>query len=65
MGEGYNATFYDVKLPWYSMNALYDLVSGRYIAMDMTNEEPKGYDFSATGKSDDYTPSALRRSGRK
>lgn len=65
VGEGYNATFYDKKVPWYSVNALYDLVSGRYIAMDLTNEEPKGYDYDIVAKSNDYTPSALRRSGRK
>ncbi len=65
VAEGYSVLFYDVKTPWYASNVLYDLLSGRYIAMDLTNEEEKGYDFSIKAKSEDYTPAALRRSGRK
>jgi hypothetical protein len=65
VAEGYATLFYDVKTPFYAANAVYDLLSGRYIAMELTNEEEKGYVFGIPASSTNFTPSALRRSGRK
>ena len=44
---------------------LYDLQSGRYLVGSMTNEEGKGFDFSARFKHRDFTPQAIRRMGKR
>ena len=46
--------------------SLHDLVSGRYVVIGLDNEE-KGYqyDFDYRGSFEDFTPSALRRAGRR
>lgn len=65
VAEGYNVIFYHVKVPWYAAESLYDLLSGRYLTNSLTNEEPKPYDFEIEASSKEFTPAALRRSGRK
>ncbi len=47
-----------------AVETLYDVLSGRYIAMNMTNEEKKSinYAFSPTRRT--FKPSALRRAGK-
>ncbi len=62
---GYNTYFYDVKVPWYAFQAIYDLQSGRYIAMGLTNEQDNAYKFGVKRSSADYTPAALRRAGTR
>lgn len=64
VGEGHGVVFYDAKVPYLAAETLYDLLSGRYIALGMVNEET-GYIFGLKASAEDYTPSALRRSGRK
>ncbi|MAB23779.1 MULTISPECIES: DUF1329 domain-containing protein [Pseudomonas] len=54
---------FDKQVPGYAIETLYDLQSGRYMALGMTNEERKNYDFSFTASSADFTPNALRASG--
>lgn len=63
VAEAHNIFFYDQKVPWYTIEALYDLQSGRYLALGLDNEEEKPYNFGFTRSEKDYTPSALRRSG--
>ncbi|WLQ14608.1 DUF1329 domain-containing protein [Hahella aquimaris] len=65
VAEGHHVYFYDQKISWFSAEVLYDLLSGRYLALGLTNEEPKGYEFNLEASSQDFTPAALRRSGRK
>jgi hypothetical protein len=55
--------FYDQDVPWYAVEALYDLLSGRYLVLGLTNEESNPYNFGVERRSRDFTPSALRRSG--
>ncbi|MCY1403786.1 hypothetical protein D9M71_189800 [compost metagenome] len=50
-------------MPWYTLESLYDLLSGRYLALGMKNEEKQSYDFSYTASESDYTPAALRQAG--
>mgnify|MGYP001813583885 CR=1 FL=1 len=66
MKEGHKVQHYQVKVPWISAESLHDLISGRYVVIGLDNEE-KGYqyDFDWLGKFDDFTPSALRRAGRR
>jgi len=54
---------FDLKIPGYALETLYDLQNGRYMALGMTNEERKPYDFSFKASSADFTPNALRASG--
>jgi hypothetical protein len=40
-----------------------DLSNGRYLAMDLQNEEPRSYDFSIKRTPADYQPNALQMRG--
>jgi hypothetical protein len=64
--EGHEVMHYQVAIPWLAAEVLYDLISGRYIVIGLDNEE-KGYqyNFEYQGSFDDFTPSALRRAGRR
>jgi hypothetical protein len=65
VAEAHSVQFYDVEVPWYSIETLYDLLSGRYLANGLTNEEPVPYSFGVERRSREYTPSALRRAGTR
>jgi hypothetical protein len=65
VAEAHNIMFYDVQVPWYTMETLYDLQSGRYLALGLDNEETDVYDFGFERKEKDYTPAALRRAGKR
>lgn len=64
--EGHEISHYQVAIPWLAVEALHDLVSARYLLIGLDNEE-KGYqyDFDYKGAFEDFTPSALRRAGRR
>lgn len=57
------AQYYDKQVPWYAVETLYDLLSGRYLALGMKNEEKQAYDFNYSASESDYTPAALRQEG--
>ena len=64
--EGHQMSHYYVDVPWFSAESQYDLISGRYLTIGLDNEM-KGlqYNWFVKGMSTgDYTPSALRRTGR-
>ena len=63
VAEAHSMQFYDQDVPWYAVEALYDLLSGRYLVLGLTNEENNPYNFDVDRRSRDYTPAALRRSG--
>ncbi len=65
VAEAHAMYFYDHKVPWYALETLYDLLSGRYLALGLTNEEPNPYTFGVEHSSRDYTPAALRRAGKR
>ena len=65
VAEGHNMQLYDVKVPWFAFETLYDVLSGRYLALGLTNEVDNPYEFGLDRRFGDYTPSALRRSGRR
>ncbi|GAA6129686.1 DUF1329 domain-containing protein [Halopseudomonas sabulinigri] len=54
---------FDQQVPGYAIETLYDLQNGRYMALGMTNEERKNYDFDFEASSADFTPNALRAAG--
>jgi hypothetical protein len=65
VAEAHALFFYQEKVPWYAFEVLYDLQSGRYLALGLNNEERGSYQFGFKRKERDYTPQALRRSGRR
>ena len=65
VAEAHNMMFYDTLVPWYAVETLYDLNSGRYLVLGLDNEESGSYEFGFERTQKDYTPAALRRSGRR
>jgi len=63
VAEGHAQQYYNYQLPGYTLEALYDLVAGRYLALGMKNEERSAYAFGFKASAADYTPAALRNSG--
>ncbi len=62
VGEGHLLQYYQHKVPAYAFEALYDIISGRYIALGMSNaEKPHEYGYRASAR--DFTPAALRNAG--
>jgi hypothetical protein len=65
VAEAHSIMYYDTLVPWYSVESLYDLNSGRYLVLGLDNEESGSYEFGFERTSGDYTPAALRRAGRR
>lgn len=65
VAEAHNMQFYDQDVPWYAIETLYDLLSGRYLVLGLTNEESNPYQFGVERASREYTPAALRRAGTR
>ncbi len=63
VAEGHAQNYYDHKVPGYTLEALYDVIAGRYLALGMKNEEKSAYAFGFKATAADYTPAALRSSG--
>lgn len=63
VAEAHAQYYYDKQVPWYTLESLYDLLSGRYLALGMKNEEKSAYEFDYPAKESDYTPAALRQAG--
>ncbi|TXH93784.1 MAG: DUF1329 domain-containing protein [Pseudomonas sp.] len=63
VAEAHSQYYYDNQVPWYTLETLYDVVSGRYLAMGMKNEEKRAYEVGYKAASSEFTPAALRQSG--
>ncbi|WP_372866061.1 DUF1329 domain-containing protein [Pseudomonas sp.] len=63
VAEGHSQSYYHQKVPAYTLETLYDVVAGRYLALGMKNEERSAYVFGFEASAADYTPAALRSSG--
>lgn len=63
VAEGHIQPQYDVQVPWLGVEALYDLINGRYIVSGMRNEEHGAIEFGFTSQAAEYTPAALRKAG--
>ena len=65
VGQSHGIFHYQVDVPWGS-EVMNDLVSGRYLVTGLSNEVPHyGYIWGKPAKASDFTPAALRRSGRR
>ncbi|WP_213875255.1 DUF1329 domain-containing protein [Pseudomonas sp. dw_358] len=63
VAEAHAQYYYNVQVPWYTLEVLYDLQSGRYLALGMKNEEKSAYDFGFKASTADFSPAALRQDG--
>ena len=61
--EAHAQPYYNMDVPWYTLETIYDLQSGRYLALRMKNEEKRAYDFGFSASKADFQPAALRQSG--
>ncbi|WP_095499093.1 DUF1329 domain-containing protein [Paraferrimonas haliotis] len=64
VAQAHIINYYDVPTLWTTLEVFHDLSSRRYLAMGLDNED-KMYDFNANLPDSNYTPQALRRSGRR
>jgi hypothetical protein len=64
VSEGFAMNYYDVPTLWTTLEVHTDLLSGRYLAIGLDNEYPP-YNFDVNFSPKDFTPSALRREGRR
>ena len=64
VSEGHVINYYDVPTLWTTAEVHTDLQAGRYIAMGLNNEEQMTK-FDLKRSTSDYSPSALRREGRR
>lgn len=63
VAEGFMTPLYDKQIPMLGVEALYDLINGRYIVSGMRNEEKDPLEFGFKTSSAVYTPTALRNAG--
>lgn len=63
VAEAHSQYYYNKQVPWYTLESLNDLLSGRYLALGMKNEEKQSYNFDYKAASSDFTPAALRQAG--
>ncbi|MGE1153134.1 DUF1329 domain-containing protein [Pseudomonas kitaguniensis] len=63
IAEGHAQFYYDHQVPAYTVETLYDIIAGRYLALGMKNEEKSSFVFGFAAKAADYTPAALRAEG--
>jgi hypothetical protein len=61
--EGHVINFYEQPALWTVLETVYDLTSGRYLALGLDNEEPRSRDFSQKRTEADFQPAALQRRG--
>lgn len=62
VGEAHLMQHYAAQVPYYSAEALHDLVSGRYIVNGLRNQE-QAYEYDFSAASSEFTPAALRQAG--
>ena len=63
LAEGHMQQYYHVMTPAYTLEVIYDLNAGRYLALGMKNEERYSFEFAVPAKYVDFTPAALRNAG--
>jgi len=64
VSEGHPISYYEVPTFWTTLEVHTDLQTGRYIAIGLDNESSM-YDFDIERTLKDYSPGALRRSGKR
>ncbi|MCG8612809.1 MAG: DUF1329 domain-containing protein [Pseudomonadales bacterium] len=65
VSEAHAVQFPQANAPWYAAEAIYDLVARRYLVLGLSNEEKKAIEFGYKSSRKAFTPSALRRAGKR
>jgi len=65
VAEAHTIQYYNETIPWYTVETLNDLQSGRYLTTGLTNEERAPYLFNIEVQRKDFQPGALRRLGKR
>jgi hypothetical protein len=65
VAEAHTIQYYNETIPWYTVETLNDLQSGRYLTTGLTNEERAPYLFNIEVQRQDFQPGALRRLGKR
>ncbi len=63
VGEAMLTQDYKQQVPWYALESLYDLISGRYAVSGMMNQEKSWIRFGEPSSAAKFTPAALRSDG--
>ncbi|MCY1360352.1 hypothetical protein D9M69_469740 [compost metagenome] len=63
VGEGHQYNNFQQGNSVYAASTLYDLLAGRYVVDQLTNEAKRGVEYGITPSMTDFTPAALRNSG--
>lgn len=63
VAEAHPQYYYHKQFPWFTAEALYDLVSGRYLVLGLKNEEKQAWEFDYKSPESSFTPAALRQAG--
>jgi hypothetical protein len=63
VAEAHAQPYYNYQVPWLTLETLYDLSNGRYLALGMKNQENRAYNFQYSATTADYSPNALRQDG--
>ena len=64
VSEVHPINYYEVPLLYTTLECIYDLQNGRYLAIGFNNEG-EIEDFSVELSEEDFTPAAIRRQGRR
>ena len=64
VGVAHGINYYEVPTQWSTLEVFHDIQSRRYIAIGLDNET-RMYDFSKPLQDKSFTPSALRREGKR
>ncbi|UVE16903.1 DUF1329 domain-containing protein [Pseudomonas sp. LS44] len=63
IGQALLLQHYQKQIPVYAFEALHDIISGRYLAIGMNNEEKRSIEYGIKSTVGEFTPSALRSAG--
>ncbi|MEH6577955.1 MAG: DUF1329 domain-containing protein [Amphritea sp.] len=64
--EGHELQYIEPSVPWLAADTIHDLQSGRLLVSGLSNEDTQsGFNFEVVTKRKDFTPSAIRRSGKR
>lgn len=63
VAESHQILYYQIPVQGYSLETLYDLHAGRYLALGFENNEVMGVNWNAKFSLVDFQPAALRRAG--
>ncbi len=63
VAEAHQILYYHIPVQGYSLETLYDITAGRYLALGFENNEAQGANWKASFSSREFQPAALRRAG--